>query len=172
MNFISSLRGEWLAVRTLLPTAIMIIGAVGFIGAGQETTALYHGLKPDEFMKRWMVLSPIPASTNALPNEAMQKAAFATDFLKSAGSETNIQPGVGKTTRIAGKDYAWRLVASQSDIIDLSIGITNKDFAIAYAWAEVEMRKTATLLFGIGSDDAVKVWVNGKLVHETWVTRL
>jgi CubicO group peptidase (beta-lactamase class C family) len=33
------------------------------------------------------------------------------------------------------------------------------------------MPEPAKMLFGIGSDDAVKVWLNGELVHENWQLR-
>lgn len=39
---------------------------------------------------------------------------------------------------------------------------------IAYLWAEIEMSRDKAALLGIGSDDAVKVWLNGERVHENW----
>jgi len=35
------------------------------------------------------------------------------------------------------------------------------DYAIAYAWAEIELPEKTKEVLGIGSDDAVKVWLNG-----------
>src|SRR6185503_9361024 len=35
----------------------------------------------------------------------------------------------------------------------------------------IELERATTWLFGMGSDDALKVWLNGKLVHENWVAR-
>src|SRR6185503_12577282 len=43
--------------------------------------------------------------------------------------------------------------------------------SIAYAWSEVELPTATKGLLGIGSDDAIKVWLNGKLVHENWAIR-
>ncbi|HEY2951294.1 MAG TPA: serine hydrolase, partial [Verrucomicrobiae bacterium] len=123
-------------------------------------------------MKRWLVLSPIPVSTNTQPDDTAQTSAFAMVFLKSAGGEAGVRPAAGQRAPVGDKDYEWRLVASQSEIIELSGGAAAMDFRIAYAWAEIEMKRAATLLFGLGSDDAIKVWLNGRLVHENWVQRM
>ena len=42
---------------------------------------------------------------------------------------------------------------------------------ITYAWAQIEMPEERQAVLGIGSDDGVKVWLNGELVHEYWVCR-
>jgi len=44
-------------------------------------------------------------------------------------------------------------------------------YQIAYLWAQVDMPNETSGVLGIGSDDAVKVWLNGKLVHENWTVR-
>jgi hypothetical protein len=33
------------------------------------------------------------------------------------------------------------------------------------------MAQETEALLGIGSDDGVKVWLNGELVHENWIDR-
>ena len=45
-----------------------------------------------------------------------------------------------------------------------------EDYATAYAWARIDMPAETSALLGIGSDDAVKVWLNGELVHENWAS--
>ena len=69
------------------------------------------------------------------------------------------------------KPFAWRLLESKADTVDLHEGSDPAEFAVAYVWAEVEMKKETKALLGIGSDDSVKVWLNGKLVHEHWISR-
>jgi CubicO group peptidase (beta-lactamase class C family) len=131
----------------------------------------YHGLEPDVFMTRWLVLSPIPVSEEPSPDEAAQKRAFAEDFLKPAGGEARVTPRAGETISISGRDHVWRLVESPGDIINLKIASMPEAYSIAYAWAEIEMSEATTGLLGLGSDDAVKVWLNGQLIHEHWVGR-
>ncbi|MFC1795412.1 hypothetical protein ACFL3Q_17725 [Planctomycetota bacterium] len=44
-------------------------------------------------------------------------------------------------------------------------------FVVAYAWAQIDMPEETHGVLGIGSDDSVKVWLNGKLIHKNLVTR-
>src|SRR5262249_16009932 len=120
-----------------------------------ESTAVYDGLNNNQFMKRWLVLSPIPVSTEASPDETTQEKAFATDYVA-----TTVQPKAGETTQIDGKEYRWRLVDSHDDVIDPSVKDAPAEFVSAYAWAQINMAQSARMLFGIGSDDAVRVWLN------------
>jgi CubicO group peptidase (beta-lactamase class C family) len=55
--------------------------------------------------------------------------------------------------------------------VDLHEGGDPAEWAVAYAWAEIDLKQETKGLLGVGSDDALKVWLNGKLVHEHWVGR-
>ncbi len=147
----------------------LLLVAAPSIAAAQS--ARYSGLKPDEFMKNWLVLGPIPVSEGASPDEATQKKAFGDDLLSAGAGENKISPKAGLNTPVARKNYEWRLVQSRNDIIDLKVAKTPEEFSIAYAWAEIEMAEAAKALLGIGSDDGVKVWLNGRLIHENWIGR-
>ncbi|MBM3238951.1 DUF3471 domain-containing protein [Candidatus Poribacteria bacterium] len=136
-------------------------------------TASYQGLQADEFMKTWLILGPIPVFDGE-PNpqdQETQKKAFATDFLTKHGGEKGIQPKPGLTHRAGEKEYQWLLVHSKSDIVDLVEIYGKKEFVVAYAWAEIDMPEAKAALLGVGSDDGVKVWLNGELVHENWIGR-
>jgi len=65
----------------------------------------------------------------------------------------------------------WQQVDSNSEKIDLGKNNDHSDFAIAYACTDIDLPEKGAGLLGIGSDDAIKIWLNGKLVHESWVTR-
>lgn len=122
-------------------------------------------------MTKWLVLAPIPVSDEKSPDEAAQKRAFANDLLASAGGEGRVQPMNGAKVAISGKDHTWRLVASSNDVIDLKAAPSPEEFSVAYAWAEIDMPQAAKAVLGVGSDDGVKVWLNGNLIHENWVGR-
>jgi len=135
-------------------------------------SASYQGIAPDEFMTKWLVLGPIPISgDDSRPDDEAQKKAFAIDLLTDQGGETGIQPEPESVYKIGDAEYSWKLVQSESDIVDLEEVYGRKEFAVAYAWAEIESPEAAELVFGIGSDDGVKVWLNGELVHENWIGR-
>lgn len=128
-------------------------------------------LKPGAFIREWLVLSPIPISAEKAPNDEAQQAAFARDWLERAGSEEGVEPQAGGRLNIAGRDLEWRAVQSSTDIVDLNNGGPPQEFCAAYAAAAFDMPEAARILFGIGSDDGVKVWLNGKLIHQNWAGR-
>ncbi|MDQ1317396.1 MAG: hypothetical protein QG588_1048, partial [Candidatus Poribacteria bacterium] len=136
-------------------------------------TVFYQGIHPDEFMKAWFVLGPIPVFQDKTVKQDMesQKKAFANDFLTQYGGETNIKQNPDLVHQIDGKEFQWQVVHTEGDIINLIKTYGQKDFAIAYAYAEIDVPDTTTALLGIGSDDGVKVWLNGKLIHENWISR-
>jgi hypothetical protein len=68
-----------------------------------------------------------------------------------------------------GKGVEWRpaprpadpALAGQADLA----GVVNGDHAVAYLKARVRSPREVKVRLEIGSDDGIKVWVNGKLVH-------
>src|ERR1035441_7120160 len=157
---------SWICCHTL---ALLLSAA----SLSASDPATYAGLKPDEFMRNWLVLKPIPVSAekSGEPGEDAQKKAFAEDSLKGQGGEAKARPRAGLKQRVGERELEWESVQSMSDVIDLKAGASPSDYAIAYAWAEIELPEKTKGVLGLGSDDAVKVWLNGKLVHENWIGR-
>ena len=54
---------------------------------------------------------------------------------------------------------------------DTGLGFGNIDDHVAYGALTIESPKTQTVTMLVGSDDAVKVWLNGELVHNNPVDR-
>jgi CubicO group peptidase (beta-lactamase class C family) len=132
--------------------------------------ASYNGLQPDKFMTKWMLLDPVPVfENNQVPqNTDNQKKIFQSDSLLYDKIIASIQPGI---YTIGDKKYEWRPINVESDIIDLVEIFGQKEFVYTYAFAEINVAKDEKVLLGIGSDDGVKVWLNGKLIHENWIGR-
>ena len=137
--------------------------------AGEGTAvACYAGLAPDIFMMRWLVCGPFPVlEGQQKPEEALLRQAFDRDFLTEQGGENGIQPSVG----MAHGPCRWQLVSLSRATVDLAGLCGPKDFAVAYLWAEIDMPAETKGLLGVGSDDAVKLWLNGHLLHENWAFR-
>jgi hypothetical protein len=111
-------------------------------------------------MRKWLFLGPIHVPWNGdgyFPNEDASNKFFDAESL----SVERFEPKV----RIAENDYEWTCLYSEYGVIDLT-AVFDTWFVVAYAWAQVEMPEQANAVLGIGSDDCVKVWLNGKLVHE------
>jgi CubicO group peptidase (beta-lactamase class C family) len=158
--------------------SVLVIFGQGIVGSDFGSciamdSASYQNLQADAFMKTWLILGPIPVFPEKTDSkdEVIQKKAFANDFLAQNGGESGIAPKDGMTHQIDGKEYKWQTFTSKDDVIDLTEVFGKLDYVVAYAWAEIDSPEAKDVLLGVGSDDSVKVWLNGKLIQEKWIPR-
>ncbi len=157
-----------------LSIVLIILGCPVFAAQlPAQTVPRYSGMAADAYLKRWLVLGPISLTDDKTPapDEETQKKAFETDFLAACGGEAQLFPSGPPACTIGGHEYKWKSVESAADAVDLAKEIGRKDYSVAYALAEVESPAAASLIAGFGSDDALQVRLNGKLVHSNWVMR-
>jgi len=133
---------------------------------GKLDDVIYDGLVPGEFMRRWLILGPVPLRLH-YGGDVEHERAIAS-FNKDYIDVVNFKPKV----KIYDKDYKWGIVEAKHKEIDL-IAISRDDIEMqfAYLWAQIDMPEDKVATLGIGAGDAVKVWLNGELVHENWVER-
>ena len=131
--------------------------------------ASYNTEQAGKFMKTWLLAGPVSVSSDTLaPADSLQVKAFKGDNL------TSVNVIAGKPVsfvRIKDKDVKWKLFSSAKDIVDLDSFYKSKDFVYTYALAEINAPKAENVFLGVGSDDGIRVWLNGKLVHDNWILR-
>ena len=132
----------------------------------------YNDLELDEFMRKWLVLGPMPypgradvyvdsSGEEVDMSDQEQKNAFAIDAIDAV----HFQP----KKAIGNADYQWAVLETEYNTVDLTELVKEDgDYKIAYFWAQIEMPEDKRYLLGIGYDDGVKVWLNGELVHQNW----
>jgi len=131
--------------------------------------ASYTGIKPDEFLKNWLISGIIAIDqTGAAIDANNQKLAFDNDILTKV--VINTKKAVENIT-IANKTFNWQSIRSETGTIDFVNSLEAKDFCYVYALAEVKAETTTKILFGVGSDDGIKIFLNGVLVHSNWTGR-
>jgi CubicO group peptidase (beta-lactamase class C family) len=132
--------------------------------------ASYTVDKTSAFMKEWLLLGPVPITegdAKALSSQEQEKL-FDNDLFTAMA----IQPGKTLEPVTAGKkQIQWQSYSSAGPIVDLNAIYDNADFVAAYALAEIRAVADQKLFLSLGSDDGVKVWLNGKLVHRKWIGR-
>lgn len=107
----------------------------------------------DEFIRRWLVVGPFPGGLDG-------------DALAAGGGEATAQPTEGlEVARADGSKTAWRNVTSWIDTVGLDDLEAAKEDAFAYAFARVNRAAAGKALLSLGSDEGVRVWLNGKLVQ-------
>lgn len=149
---------------------------------------------PEISIGPWLVLRPIkvpevnftstvegetPAGTlvfkalqvsDAKVSRAAQMNAFNSDFFGAAGAGS-VQPKEGDKQTVDGIALTWQRVKSEKGFVDLRAGFGNVDYSVGYATAEFEAPAESDAWLGIGSDDGIKIWLNGEMVHDKWVRR-
>lgn len=111
-----------------------------------------------------VVLNPVTAGTAQLDS-------FHSDWFDRTGGAASVQPLAGREEEIGGEKLVWQRVRPVDGFVDLARGAGNSDYCVGYAWTEVESGHDADAWLGIGSDDGLKVWVNGHRVVDSWVVR-
>lgn len=132
--------------------------------------------RPDQSREQleFLILGPVPAhAEDTQPKPAqVRKSAFKADLLGSEDELAALAPQSGDTVSVDGKQYSWQQATSQDGpAIDLDTVLGRHEWSVAYAYREIDSHHADSALLGIGSDDAVRVWLNGKLVHSKWEGR-
>ncbi|MBD3182945.1 serine hydrolase [Candidatus Poribacteria bacterium] len=138
---------------------------------------VYENPEAGVFMTRWLLLGPIPVPHDETSEK--EKTYFEKDLMEEYNGEAEIKPESGTEVKIDGETYTWKYYISRPDItnsnefgvVNLNKALGYTEYAVAYAYAEVVLEEDKQVFLGIGSDDAVKVWINGEMLHEHWVAR-
>jgi pimeloyl-ACP methyl ester carboxylesterase len=109
----------------------------------------------ERFIRHWLMLGDIPLAAGG----------FDKDWLSEHGGEAAIKPADKITHRLPdGSKVAWRDATAWGDAVDLSDGVGLKRDLIGYAYARVARPGTGKVLLSIGSDESIRVWLNGVVV--------
>ena len=87
------------------------------------------------------------------------------DFLEAAGGEPAILPTPGTTSRlIHGGTTTWRYIASPTNFISVTELLGHREDAVVYAFVTIRAPRSMSADLLLGSDDGIKVWLNGEVV--------
>jgi hypothetical protein len=137
---------------------------------------------------RWLVLRPIRVEDrlfttvnrvrsdgtvvlNSVAAGTAQLDSFRDDWFDRTGGAASVHPGEGQEQEIGGDKLVWQRVSPLHDFVDLGRAAGDTDNCVGYAWTEIVSPADTDAWLGIGSDDGLKVWVNGRLVANSWVVR-
>lgn len=130
---------------------ILIIVILGCAFQGFASSGI-----PDLSNVEWLMLGPFPYSTAAdsLGDE------YEKDYLTEIGGESKAVPVQSQKT--AGK--RWLKAKSDNGQVDLGRVYGNQSYCLIYAYLEFVSTRSEAVALKLGSDDGLKVWLNGNLI--------
>lgn len=133
-----------------MDTAAKVLVATKNAGVVKRAWALRgENIKPSPFLNQWQVCGPF---TQAGATSALQL------FDLALGPEK------------PGDKVEWRAVRG-TDVVPLSSLFPGKDQCVAYLKCQVVATQAQDALLLMGSDDGIKAWLNGRVVHTNNVDR-
>jgi HEAT repeat protein len=114
----------------------------------QAESAIYAIERLEDFITAWMVAGPYPGGI---------------------GNKKHFPP-----EKPDAKDVKWKLISAtgrQPGVVDLHREVTRRGQVTAYLRCEIWSSKDQAARLEVGTDDGVKVWLNGKLIHDKDVPR-
>jgi hypothetical protein len=142
--------------RAILLMAVLAAVLAISPAVGDQTR---DGIDAEGYVCTWLVLAPIPL------NEG-QSGADAIDQ-ESVKDEPNLKPEAGDKLDVGGKNLSWKACPTKDQILDFNSLLGKQTersvgYAVAYIRADSDI---ADLTIQLGSDDQVKVYLNGMPIH-------
>ena len=146
-----------------------VVVAISFSICFAQSVSMQQKLEPDIFLKKWLITEPIPAAIDSAERDfATQRAWFETQQFDVEQITNGFESG---EFVIDSQPLTVQSVNAEQDIIDLTKFAGEQEFATVFAYCKVTVDENKNVLFGLGSDDAVRMWVNKKLVHQNFTGR-
>jgi hypothetical protein len=138
---------------------LMLVVAAALARAPVVADDAQAGIDAEGYVCAWLVLAPIPLKEG-------QEGAAALDE-EPVKDEANLKPEAGDKLSVGGKELTWTVCRAKDQILDVNGALGKKTensvgYAVAYITAEADV---ADLTLKLGSDDQIKVYLNGKPIH-------
>ncbi len=149
-------------VQTLirLRLAVFVFAGMCLFAVTSNAQSYSHAFADDVFISDWLICGPFPS------NETEN---ITTDFLLSDGGETVINPQPGKAYKsnsVPNDEVKWEYAkADKNGRLSFRELIEPNQKNVVYAAAIIECEQDQPVVFKFGSNDRLKVWLNGKLIH-------
>ncbi len=117
------------------------------------------GIDGEGYVGSWLVLAPIKLADGQDGAEALGE--------EQIKDEESLKPRAGDKVEVAGKGLTWKAAEAEDGVLDFNkvIGEVIENavaYAVVYLVAEDEQ---TNVTLKVGSDDQVRVYLNGKKVH-------
>lgn len=128
------------------------------------------------FLRSWLICGRFPNSPKSKDEDTLAalRTGVDTNYLKNYPDEGAARPADGTEEALPDTGQAaWTPYTSPTDVIDFTKVYADGQTSncVAYAYTTVTSQTSEDVMMTVGSDDAVRVWLNGKLVHTNIAAR-
>jgi hypothetical protein len=118
----------------------------------------------EDAIQNWKLIGPFLAPEAS--NDILGLRTPVEDALGEDGALDVSTQYSDASPRADGKTLAWKDVEANKGFVDLLSQCGHVENAVAYAYCEIESVHPRETVIKCGSDDGIKIWLNGKVVHE------
>ncbi|MBK1877805.1 alpha/beta hydrolase [Pelagicoccus mobilis] len=165
-------------LNRVLPSLLILASSTTAFPQAFSDGNVVHELNARGFIKNWIIAGPFPSPQLESPlPDGSSHLGFYNDYLASIGGEENSALTLDTELTYTNEKNETVPVrpqhvhSSSNGIVDLDSLFAQPDNVMAYAFCEVYSDKNQEAMISLGSDDAIKVWLNGSLVHSHYVGR-
>jgi hypothetical protein len=136
--------------------AVVLLAAAPLPAADKDEPAFTD----EGFVRSWLVLCPIPLDDGQNGADGLDK--------EQIKDEAKLQPKEGDKVKVGTKELTWKKHQNPEHMVDFNaiLGAQTEDsvgYAVCYLVADKELKD---LKMKTGSDDQLKVYLNGKQVFK------
>jgi Family 4 glycosyl hydrolase C-terminal domain len=130
----------------------------------RELRASWDAAQPravEDFITHWQVIGPFRSDAEEISLD------FTTPVEHGWPEHGAAAVDLGMIYKYDGQTLRWReAVAGEQGFVNLAEICGRAEWAVAYAYTEMTETHARETVLKCGSDDGIKIWLNGKLVHE------
>ena len=148
----------------ILIAALVCVSVSSVVG----DVPVYDSADVGKYFREWLLCGPMPLGDGLELTDykhGRQCAGYHADLLASAGGEAAIDPKVGDEVTCGGKKLEWFRHVSKGDLIALDEIFTPNELVVGYGFCKIRAAEASSYILSIGSNDGVKVWLNGQNIH-------
>ena len=148
---------------------LLALGLCVALSVSAAKDAPIYKFQTGVFYTNWLVAGALPNCPAPADKQSIRKGFF-YDFLTKIGGETKAIPKEGDQIPDRAAFTFNKFISLTSDI-DLAAKFGLKNQVLAYAFAFVEVDKDTNAFLQVGSDDGIRVWIDDKLVIDSYIER-